>query len=985
MPTNLRRLVLWLARVSVACAAAALWPSTAAAQVVTNTLDNGSSGSLRYEVANYGGGNITWSPGGAGTIALASALDIGGSTTLDATSAGADVLISQYQLVLNGGVTFANSGASAFSVDSDVSGAGSLTKTGIGIVYLTGANSYTGGTILNTGILNVNSNGALGNTSDGLTFNGGTLQAGASFSSARSVSLNASGTFDTNGYVLDLTGVVGGTGQLIVSDSAGGGLLELRNTGNSYSGGTLFESGTLNIDNDAELGTGNLTFNGGALQTDVSLTDSHNITLSALGGIFDTAGTTSTLAGLIEGSGALTKISSGTLVLSGANTYTGGTVIRGGVLAVYNDGNLGGNNYGSITLNGGTLQTIDAFTDDTHSVYLGAAGGTIDTDGNHDSFYGVFADTGAAGSLTKIGDGTLTLYGANTYSGGTTVSVGTLQMGANNVMPSGGALNVASGATFDMNGFNQTNALGNVLNNGLFNAGSGQLVLGGGYSGTGTLALTLKPGFTNVSAGNMTLTGGTLALKLADPGVKTGDTFTPITWTAASGQFASVVSPAAVELVPTYNAGGLLLTAQLIPFASLAATPNQAAVGGALESLRTQAQNNPTGPAGAVIGSLYTLNVPQIQAAYDQIGPIALASMSSLGLAGSSVQAEALGRRMTALDSGAGTGGVSFNSINGRSSTPGALLAAGGVSETDPFDQMMDKLKDKQSADVAYSPWGFFASGVGTTGHLNTIDGPSGAQPGYDYLSGGLVLGGDYRVADNLAVGLTGGYLYGHANVYTAQESTVDNNSARAGVYATGREGAWRGDLYVGGALDFFSTSRGILFGSTQEAATANPTGDELNANADLSYDFETEKWGVLSPFAGINVDRLMIHSFSESGAGALDLNVGAQTDQSLRSTLGLRQSFKTVSEGVTFQSHWSLGWLHEFSDQSRPIDAQLASGAGSVFTVETAGLPRDGALAGAGFVMSVDKDTSFNLDYSADVREHFIENVFNASLRLLY
>jgi uncharacterized protein with beta-barrel porin domain len=75
------------------------------------------------------------------------------------------------------------------------------------------------------------------------------------------------------------------------------------------------------------------------------------------------------------------------------------------------------------------------------------------------------------------------------------------------------------------------------------------------------------------------------------------------------------------------------------------------------------------------------------------------------------------------------------------------------------------------------------------------------------------------------------------------------------------------------------------------------------------------------------------------------------------------------------------LGWLHEFLDQSRSIDAQLASGASSVFSVQTADLPRDGLLAGIGVVGSGD-DASVSLDYSADVRQHFLENVFNVSLR---
>jgi uncharacterized protein with beta-barrel porin domain len=295
----------------------------------------------------------------------------------------------------------------------------------------------------------------------------------------------------------------------------------------------------------------------------------------------------------------------------------------------------------------------------------------------------------------------------------------------------------------------------------------------------------------------------------------------------------------------------------------------------------------------------------------------------------------------------------------------------------DPFDKGLQDRKRKE--DDSTSPLAFFGTGVGTSGHLSTLNAAAGVQPGYEYKSGGFVLGSDYKLSDKLAVGVSAGYVYGHANVYTAQNSSVDNSSARAGIYATTRTGDLRADFYAGTALDFFSTNRGILFGNTQTNATAHPTGTEFNANADVSYDFDTD-WGFFSPFIGINEDRLMINSFSEGGAGALDLNVSPQTDQSLRSSLGVRQSFKTQTDGIDLRSHWSLGYLHEFMNQSQAIDAQLASG-GSVFAVQTAGLPRDGALAGIGAVASGD-DTSLSLDYSADVRQHYLENVFNVSLR---
>ncbi len=960
---------------SVLCLAA----GSLRAQTVTSNLDDGSAGTLRYVVTNNQPGPFQWSSGGAGTITLGSALDIYGLTTLNVSGAGSGVTIAGGPLDIgptgyDGTVTLENTASTPFTISSTISGYTSLTVGGLGTVSLTGANTYSGGAILNGGTLNIVADSGLGASGTALTFNGGTLQAGASLTSSRPITLNNSGTFDTNGYTSVFTGLVSGTGELIIGGN-GGGILDLQNTGNTYSGGTLLQSGTLSINSDSVLGTGGLSFDGGTLQTGASLTDSRSVVLQSLGGVFDTAGTTSTLAGLISGVGSLTKISSGTLVLSGANTYTGGTSVNGGVLAISNEGNLGAGN-GTLSFNGGVLQTMAAVTDD-RAVTLNALGGTIDTDGNNDSFNGAFS---GIGSLTKIGAGSLTLGNSNnTYSGGTIVSAGALLAGVNNALPTNGALTVASGANFGLNGYSQTNALGNVVNNGVMSLGGGALNLGGTYSGSGTLAMTLKPGLTNVTGGNITATGGTLSLLLDDPAATNGKQYTAINAASLSGTF-NVISPAAVNFTPIYSANSLTLTAALVPFANLGSTPNQSAVGAALESLRVQAQSNPTGAAGGVIGALYGMNLSQIQSAFDQIGPIALAPMTSLGLSASSVQAEALGRRMTALDEGAPTGGFSAGSMSGLSPLPGALTAEAGVSDADPFAV---RLEPATSPD---SPFGFFATGVGTSGHLQSMSGPAGSQPGYDYLSGGLVLGGDYRVDERLAVGLSGGYLHGQSNIYTTQSSWVTDDSARAGVYATGHDGPWRADAYVGGALDFFNTSRGILLSGGQAmAADGSPTGREFNSNVDGSYDIPTQNWGVLAPFVGLNDDRLTINSFGESGAGALDLNVGRQSDQSLRSTLGLRQTYKTVADGIGYQSHWSLGWIHEYMSQSRAIDAQLESGAGSAFSVQTADLPRDGALAGVGTVISVDQSTSVNLDYSADVRPGFMESVLNATLRVLF
>ena len=185
----------------------------------------------------------------------------------------------------------------------------------------------------------------------------------------------------------------------------GGGTLVLSNALNSYSGGTtVTEGSTLSIGAGGALGdvAGGLTLGdattGGTLATTASFTSARGLTLGAGGGTIDTSGgVTTELSGALGGAGDLTKNGLGTLVLSGTSSRTGATTVSAG------------------TLQGTTATLTGAITDNANVTFDQSTAGT---------YGGVLS---GSGSLTKIGTGTLTLTGANGYSGGTNVTGGTAQ------------------------------------------------------------------------------------------------------------------------------------------------------------------------------------------------------------------------------------------------------------------------------------------------------------------------------------------------------------------------------------------------------------------------------------------------------------------------------------------------------------------------------------------------------------------------------
>ncbi len=351
--------------------------------------------------ANSGWNGQSLTKTGAGTLILnAENTYTGGTTISEGTLVANNVEALGTGNVTDNATLELNTGG---DFDNAISGSGQVVKSGDKTLTLSGANSYTGGTTISGGTLVATNVEALGS---GDVTDNATLE------------LNTGGTFDN---------VISGSGQVVKS---GDEMLTLSGA-NSYTGGTTISGGTLVVSNVEALGSGDVT-------------DNATLELNT-GGDFDNN---------IGGTGSVVKSGDKTLTLSGANSYTGGTTISGGTLVATNVEALGS---GDVTDNA----TLELNT-----------GGTFDN------------VISGSGQVVKSGDEMLTLSGANSYTGGTTISGGTLV--ASNVEALGSG-DVTDNATLELN-------TGGDFDNAI--SGSGQVVK------SGDDALTLS--------GNNSYTGGTL-------------------------------------------------------------------------------------------------------------------------------------------------------------------------------------------------------------------------------------------------------------------------------------------------------------------------------------------------------------------------------------------------------------------------------------------------------------------------------------------
>jgi autotransporter-associated beta strand protein len=513
---------------------------------ISQPLKHSNTGTLGPVVITNGGTSysanpivMVTDPANAGAYAIATPT-IGGGSVTGITLAGDQNYTQAPTVTFSGGGAGAAGAAATVSFTPDAAIDGGVTKSGAGVLTLSGANTYTGITHVNAGRLDLTGSltsniivaggadlGGEGSTSGSLTFNGSSnlsmdpttaaaFTAGSINASSGTV-LVAPGTtpLGTNIVVLSAAGGISGAvgtnfiynnrGSLHLSpdntqlllDNTGAATLSWR--GNHGTNPTFWDVGTTNnwvngVNPDVFLTGDNAVFNDTAIGYAVAI---QGASVSPATVTFNNSANAYTITGgAINGVATLTKNGSNTVILANNNTYSGATTINAGTIQLGDGTNAAGSFGPAPVVNNAAIVTN-----------YGANNATLPN------------DVGGTGTLTKNGSGTLSVTGPITITGATTINAGTLQLSGNGTLGGGAVVNHSALVAIGINSVGgDISGAGTVAT-----AGSGNLTLLGNnsYSGTTTVAagttLQIGNGATSGTLGSgATSNSGTLILNRAD-------------------------------------------------------------------------------------------------------------------------------------------------------------------------------------------------------------------------------------------------------------------------------------------------------------------------------------------------------------------------------------------------------------------------------------------------------------------------------------
>jgi uncharacterized protein YhjY with autotransporter beta-barrel domain len=698
-----------------------------------------------------------------------------------------------------------------------------------------------------------------------------------------------------------------------------------------------------------------------------------------------------------QGSGSLvTVLTTGKVTASGANgvgifaqsTGTGGGEVSVSVAAPV----MGGSGQGSAIM-------IDSVPGSLSNVSIGSGGSVSAQSGTAITATGGPVNVTNFGTITgqlSLNGGKLTNFG--TYNPGSALNhdvVNSGQMTHSGTMGnvtittnSGGVTTLLGGASGGAVRF-VTNAGGTLLVNGTLPNSTVSLQNGGTLGGSGTVGgvvssggvlapgnsigtLTVAGNFSQIGGsyqaevndqgasdrvnvtGNATIGGGATVVAIAQPGVyRRSISYTLLNATGGlSGtySFSGAISNLAF-VVPSLsydaNSVSLLLTPS---FAAGARNANQSAVAALLDRIGPSA----TGDLATVLDVLSGLNQQQGPAALVALSGQPVANFGTVNVVGGSLFMNALGQQMGQLHGGSGGG---------------QRLALAEACEIAACEGMASR----------WSGW------MSALGGLGSVAG-NGNASALTYNFGGGAVGLDYRFTPSVLAGVSVGYAHGTQWVegFSGQGTS---DSIGVALYGSFTQGGFYADVLAGYAYYANRIQRQIVIpGLAARTASGSTGANQLLGQLETGY--QVPLWeparASITPFARLQASSLWQNGFGESGAQSLNLDVAAQTTQSLATTFGVELAGALpLGSERPLELALRLGWQHEFADTSRPMTAAFSGAPSAGFTVYGATPQRDAVILGFSARTNLAEATQLYLRYDGQLASGFNNHALTAGLRL--
>lgn len=664
-------------------------------------------------------------------------------------------------------------------------------------------------------------------------------------------------------------------------------------------------------------------------------------------------------------------------------TYTGPTMVLSGTLSTEDDYVLPETS--AVFIGNGTELDLTATNQSIGS--LSGAGDVnlteshlvVGNDNTNAWFGGSIYDNGVSyGSVEKVGTGIWVLDGINTYNGGTVVAEGAIVVGSTADSPAflAGNVDVAEGAALAGHGV----IGGSVWNEGIILPGAlkpGTLYIGGDYeqADTGYLVARIesKSKHSLLDVGGDAYLDGKLIVARTGKSVRPGDRVTILEAEGdVFGAFSKVLdaNETMVGLRALYGDDTVEIEFFQKSFAGLSGlSANQKKVAKALDRIIGKQK------VRGLVDHLNNESIDSVKNDIALLSPEAYTAIFNIGFATAQIQAGNIERRLEDLRNGAC--GFSANGLalsNSRGS-----LKSGGMPIVNERDGLTLAGWDGYSVAAPSTldldnRWAFFATGSGEWADIKSTPQVHGAE----FNTGGVTIGADYRVSENLVVGISGSYANTSSDLW--RDGSLDVNSGRGALYASAFNGGAYVNGLIGGGYNSYKTRYATVGGNTSRGDTNS---GEFDALLGGGYDFRTGGFTV-GPVGSLQYTYIGLNSFTETGAFA-PMAFPSQSQNSLRSALGARASYAFVVGEMVIRPEIRAQWAHEFLNSTTAIEAGFAAGGGA-FRVNGQSIGRDSLLVDAGVTLDFSPAYSVFAYYTGEIgRTNYSSNGVNGGFRVSF